>query len=52
MRGGGLVLNSQWYGCKKDMVAEQNTLLAEPVPAPPAPPVVVVVEKPVPARCV
>ncbi|MFQ9505037.1 MAG: hypothetical protein ACLR1G_15095 [Alistipes indistinctus] len=32
MRGGGLVLNSQWYGCKKDMVAEQNTLLAEPVP--------------------
>ncbi|MFQ8805237.1 MAG: hypothetical protein ACLR8Y_09295 [Alistipes indistinctus] len=50
MRGGGLVLNSQWYGCKKDMVAEQNTLLAEPVPAPPAPPVVVVVEKPVPAK--
>lgn len=50
MRGGGLVLNSQWYGCKKDMVAEQNTLQAEPVPAPPAPPVVVVVEKPVPAK--
>lgn len=47
MRNGGLVLNSQWYACKKDIVMEQSTLLAEPIPAPPLPPVVVVVEKPV-----